>query len=114
MGKTEILKRETEKLKFRETEAQLKKFNDEMDKVAKKQANLEHQIFKNSLIRKANDDLLQSTYDIRISNPKVFSAKKIEELENKININGANLQALHYQNTKNELLLRTQWSYLVQ
>jgi hypothetical protein len=79
-----------------------------MEIVAQEQAKLEQEKIHQSLIRKANDDLLQTTYDTRISEAKLLSPAQKEKLEKEIKTQGANLQVLHYQNTKNVLLAKGQ------
>jgi hypothetical protein len=74
--KLEELTRETWKLKIYADENQLKTFNDEMEKVAKEQAKLEQEKLHWSLVRKANDDLLQTTYETRINEAKIFHQHK--------------------------------------
>jgi tRNA(Phe) wybutosine-synthesizing methylase Tyw3 len=61
--KLEELKRETEKLKFHSSEEQLEKFKEDMKEIAGQQADLEQEKLHQSLVRKANDDLLQTTYE---------------------------------------------------
>jgi hypothetical protein len=95
-------------LKFHASEDHFKLFNDEMEKVAKKQVELEQEKLHNSLIRKANDDLLQTTYETRINEAKVLSSEQIEDWEKEIKTQSANLQALYYQKTKNDLLAKGQ------
>ena len=79
-----------------------------MSKVAKEQGKLEQEKLHASLVRKANDDLLQTTYETRMNEAKILSPTQIEDWENEIKTQGANLQALHYQNTKNVLLAKGQ------
>jgi hypothetical protein len=65
---------------------------------------------------KANDDLLQTIYETRINESKVLSSDQIEDWEREIKIQCANIQGLHYQKTKNDLLTKGQkhsWNYLV-
>jgi hypothetical protein len=106
--KNEELKRETERFKFHSTEAQTIKFNAEMEKVATEKSKLDQEKLRASLVRKANDDLLQATYETRINEAKISPPEKIEEWENEIKAQGANLQALYFQKTKNELLAKGQ------
>jgi hypothetical protein len=106
--KTEILKRETEKLKYHDNEEKINAVNSEMETLAMKQAELELEKLRHSLIHKANAEVLQSTYEARTSGAKVLSADKIQKMENEMKTQGANLQELHHQNTRNELLAKGQ------
>jgi hypothetical protein len=51
---------------------------------------------------------LQTTYETRINEIKILSQEQISDWENEIKTQGGNLQALHYQNTKNDLLAKGQ------
>jgi hypothetical protein len=77
LEKTEILKREPEKLKYYDDKEKINAFISEMETLAMKQAELEHEKLRHSLIHKANAEVLQSTFEARTSGAKVLSADQL-------------------------------------
>jgi hypothetical protein len=106
--KTEMLKRETEKLKFYDNEQEMNEYQTKMMNLTKEQGKAAHDILKYSLIQKANDAAVQSIYDAHISKAQTLTDQQIAEMENEISANGTKLQELHYQRTKNDLLAKGQ------
>jgi hypothetical protein len=106
--KTEILKRETEKLKYYIDEEKINAFNSETETLAMKQAELEHEKLRPSLIHKANAEVLQSTFEARTSGAKILFEDQLQTMGNEIKTQVANHQELHYQNTRNDLLAKEQ------
>jgi phage host-nuclease inhibitor protein Gam len=95
-------------LKYNPNELQMILFNREMNKMAKETAMLEHEKYRYSLIRKANDEVLQRVYNTRSSAAKILNSDQLVEMQNDINAQKQNLQELYYQNSRNELLAKGQ------
>jgi hypothetical protein len=55
------------------------KFNEDMKKVAEQQTGSEQEKLHHSLVFKANDDLLQTTYDKKMNEGKILSPTQIED-----------------------------------
>jgi hypothetical protein len=73
----------------------------EMDKSNKEQAAVEHEKLRNSMIRKANDDLLRDLVDSRANAEKTLSGDELNQIQADIDANKQNLQSLYYENTRN-------------
>jgi hypothetical protein len=86
----------------------MKEYENKMMDLAKKQGEAEHDKLKYSLIRKANDTVIQSIYDSHMSKAQTLSGDQLLEMENDIKANGMKLQELHYQRTKKDLLAKGQ------
>jgi hypothetical protein len=75
-----------------------------MNKINKDRTILEHEKFRYSMIRKGNDETLHDLLETKVNATQTLSAEKLAQIENGISAQSQNIQALYYQNTKNELL----------
>jgi hypothetical protein len=98
------LKLETDTIKYNPNELQIAVFRSELEKVNKEQAAIEHEKLRNSMIRKANDDLLRDIVNSRKNAAKILSSQELEQMQQDINATQQNLQEIYYQNARNELL----------
>jgi hypothetical protein len=86
----------------------LTEYNASINKAISEQGKLKQEKLKYSLIRQANEEILQKLYDARTRALQLLSAPQLEQIETDSKAHGEKLQEVHYQNTKNELLSKGQ------
>jgi hypothetical protein len=100
-NKLELLKRETDIIKYYPNELQIKIVNNEINEIADDPTAIEHEKLNYSMIRKENDDMVHSLLDTRSNASKILSAQQKEHIQNDIIANSQNLQRVIYQNKRN-------------
>jgi hypothetical protein len=95
-------------IKYNPIELQIAIFNWEFEKVTRCRNAFEHEKLRYLMIRKANDDMLHELLETKKNASKILSTDQLNQIQQDIDSHTQNIQALYYENTRNELLSKGQ------
>jgi hypothetical protein len=81
------LKLKADALHYNPVELQIAWFKRELEKVNIEQSAIEHEKLRNSMIRKANDDMLRDLVNTRANAAKTLSSQQLEQMQQDIDAN---------------------------
>ena len=95
-------------IKYNPNELQIAVFNRDFEKITRYRNALEHEKLRYSMIRKANDEMLNDMLQTRTNEAKTLTADQLNQINQDIDAQKDNMRALYYENTRNELLSKGQ------
>ena len=106
--KIELLRRETELIKYNPDQEQIELFKSDMKTIDDERAALEHEKMRSSMIRKANNKLLNELLATKTNMAKSLTTDQLNQIQQDIESQTQTIQELYYQNVKNEFLQKGQ------
>jgi hypothetical protein len=106
--KLELTKLEIDVLKYRPNELQMELFRRDMKGINANKAALEHEKMRYSMIRKTEDEVLHDMLEVRTNEARRLTTDQINQLQQDMDAQKQNIQALYYENTRNEMLSKGQ------